>query len=64
MSSLEDLRRRINELDRQILELVGKRQETSREIIAAKRSTGHATRDYNREREVLLAAREDRKSVV
>ena len=58
MSSLDDLRRRINELDRQILELVGKRQETSREIIRAKRATGHATRDYNREREVLLAARE------
>jgi chorismate mutase / prephenate dehydrogenase len=58
MSSLEDLRRRINELDRQILELVGKRQETSREVARAKRSTGHATRDYNREREVLLGARE------
>ena len=58
MSSLEDLRRRINELDRQILELVGKRQETSREVARAKRATGHATRDYNREREVLLAARE------
>src|SRR6187399_570048 len=58
MSSLDDLRRRINELDRQILELVGKRQETSREIIRAKRATGTATRDYNREREVLLAARE------
>jgi len=58
MSSLDDLRSRINELDRQILELVGKRQETSREIIRAKRATGHATRDYNREREVLLAARE------
>jgi chorismate mutase / prephenate dehydrogenase len=58
MPSLDDLRRRINELDRQILELVGKRQETSREIIRAKRATGHATRDYNRERDVLLAARE------
>jgi chorismate mutase / prephenate dehydrogenase len=58
MSSLEDLRRRINDLDRQILELVGKRQETSREVARAKRATGHATRDYNREREVLLAARE------
>src|SRR6187455_71324 len=58
MSSLDDLRRRINELDRQILELVGKRQEASREIARAKRATGHATRDYNREREVLLAARE------
>jgi chorismate mutase / prephenate dehydrogenase len=61
MSSLGDLRRRINELDRQILELVGQRQETSREIIRAKRQTGHATRDYNREREVLLAARESGK---
>ena len=58
MTSLDDLRRRINELDRQILELVGKRQETSREVARAKRATGHATRDYNREREVLLAARE------
>ena len=58
MSSLEDLRRRINDLDRQILELVGKRQETSREVARAKRVTGQATRDYNREREVLLAARE------
>ena len=54
MSSLDDLRRRINELDRQILELVGKRQETSREVARAKRATGQATRDYNREREVLL----------
>lgn len=59
MSSLDDLRRRINELDRQILELVGKRQETSREVARAKRVTGQATRDYNREREVLLAAREE-----
>jgi chorismate mutase / prephenate dehydrogenase len=58
MSSLEDLRRRINDLDRQILELVGKRQETSREIIRAKRETGQATRDYSRERDVLMTARE------
>src|SRR3954471_14328449 len=58
MSSLDDQRRRINELDRQILELVGRRQEPSREIARAKRATGYATRDYNREREVLLAARE------
>jgi chorismate mutase / prephenate dehydrogenase len=58
MTSLEDLRRRINELDRQILQLVGQRQETSREIARAKRATGYATRDYNREREVLLTARE------
>jgi chorismate mutase/prephenate dehydrogenase len=58
MNSLDDPRRRINDLDRQILELVGKRQETSREVARAKRATGHATRDYNRERDVLLAARE------
>ena len=59
MSSLDDLRRRINDLDRQILERVGKRQETSREGARVKRATGQATRDYNREREVLLAARDD-----
>jgi chorismate mutase/prephenate dehydrogenase len=58
MSSLDDLRRRINELDRQILELVGKRQETIREVARTKHASGQATRDYNREREVLLAARE------
>jgi chorismate mutase/prephenate dehydrogenase len=58
MSSLEDLRRRITDLDRQILELVGKRQETSREISRAKRETGQATRDYSRERDVLMTARE------
>jgi chorismate mutase / prephenate dehydrogenase len=58
MSSLDDLRRRINDLDREILELVGKRQATSREVARAKRANGQATRDYNREREVLLAARE------
>src|SRR5690349_16149108 len=62
MSSLDDLRRRINELDRQILELVGKRQETSREVARAKRATGQATRDYNGEREVLLADRKTGKA--
>jgi chorismate mutase/prephenate dehydrogenase len=62
MSSLEELRKRITDLDRQILELVGRRQETSREIARAKRETGYATRDYNREREVLLAARETGKA--
>ena len=35
MTSLEELRSRITELDRQILELVGQRQETSREIARA-----------------------------
>jgi chorismate mutase/prephenate dehydrogenase len=58
MTSLEDLRRRISELDRQILELVARRQETSREIARATRATGYATRDYNREREVVMTARE------
>lgn len=58
MSSLEDLRGRINDLDQQILQLVGKRQEIGREVARVKRATGQATRDYNREREVLLAARE------
>lgn len=55
--TLEELRLHLNGLDRRLLELVADRQATSREIARAKRSTGHPTRDYGREREVLLAAR-------
>ena len=55
--TLEELRLHLNGLDRRLLELVAERQSTSREIARVKRATGHATRDYAREREVLLAAR-------
>ena len=56
--SLDDLRRRINEIDDNLLALVAERKTLSREVARVKRSTGRATRDYEREREVIVAARE------
>ncbi|MGQ0834560.1 MAG: prephenate dehydrogenase/arogenate dehydrogenase family protein [Gammaproteobacteria bacterium] len=56
-ASLDDLRRRLNGLDRELLALVAERQHLSREIARVKRATGHPTRDYEREREVILNAR-------
>src|SRR5262245_5385059 len=55
--TLDDLRRRINALDDQLLDLVVERKRLSEEVARVKRSTGRATRDYEREREVILAAR-------
>lgn len=55
--SLNDLRRRINEIDDNLLTLVAERKTLSREVARVKRSTGRATRDYEREREVIVAAR-------
>ncbi len=59
MRSLEELRTRLDELDRELLELVAKRQSLSTEIASVKRATGQSTRDFAREREVLLRARHD-----
>ena len=55
--SLDELRQRLTEIDRELIELVGERQRLSREVARAKRSTGHATRDYRRERDVILGVR-------
>jgi chorismate mutase/prephenate dehydrogenase len=55
--TLTDLRHSLNEVDRQLLELVAERQSLSREIARVKRLTGRPTRDYQREREVILGAR-------
>ncbi len=55
--NLEELRKHLDQLDQQLLQIIAARQSTSREIARVKRSTGHATRDYGREREVLLGAR-------
>lgn len=59
MQSLEDLRARLDVLDRQLLELVAERQAISTQIASVKRATGQSTRDFGREREVLLKARKD-----
>ncbi len=55
--NLQEIRERLSELDRQVLALVAERQRLSREVAEAKRAEGKATRDYTREREVLLQAR-------
>lgn len=55
--TLDDLRRRLNEIDRQLIELVAERKAISGEVARVKRSTGHPTRDYEREREVILGVR-------
>jgi chorismate mutase/prephenate dehydrogenase len=59
MKTLDELRARLDVLDRQLLELVAERQAISTEIATVKRATGQSTRDFRREREVLLKARRD-----
>ncbi|HEY1899273.1 MAG TPA: prephenate dehydrogenase/arogenate dehydrogenase family protein [Steroidobacteraceae bacterium] len=55
--TLDELRRGLNDLDHQLLVLVAERQRVSREVARVKRETGHPTRDYQRERTVILGAR-------
>jgi len=55
--TLEELRARLTALDRQLLELVAERQRLSGEVAAVKHATGLPTRDFQRERDVLLNAR-------
>lgn len=55
--TLEELRTKLTALDQQLLGLIAERQRLSREVAEAKRAVGRATRDFNREREVLLQAR-------
>ncbi len=57
--TLDELRRRLDGLDRQLLQIIAERQAASREIAAVKRATGYPTRDFRREREVIVAAREE-----
>ena len=59
MKTLDELRARLDVLDRQLLELVAERQAIGAEIAAVKRATGQSTRDFRREREVLFKARRD-----
>jgi len=55
--TLEDLRQRMNELDRQLIQLVAERKALSEEVARVKRATGKPTRDYEREREVIMGVR-------
>ena len=55
--TLEEIRERLSALDAQLLSLIAERQQLSRDVAEAKRAAGRGTRDYQREREVLLRAR-------
>ena len=54
---LAELRERLTTLDGELLALIAERQRLSEEVARAKRATGHPTRDFKREREVLLAVK-------
>jgi chorismate mutase/prephenate dehydrogenase len=55
--NLDELRSTLTELDGQLLELVARRQALSEQVAAVKRATGRPTRDFGREREVILRGR-------
>ena len=55
--NLDDLRTSLSDIDRQLVELIARRQNIVSEIGKHKRSSGTATRDYGREKDVLEMAR-------
>ncbi len=55
--NLDELRAELTELDSRLVELVARRQALSAQVAAVKRATGRATRDFGREREVILKGR-------
>ncbi|MGI9309505.1 MAG: prephenate dehydrogenase/arogenate dehydrogenase family protein [Gammaproteobacteria bacterium] len=55
---LEELRRRLSELDRKIIELIAERHSVVEEVGSLKRAEGRDTRDFAREKQVLDSARE------
>jgi chorismate mutase / prephenate dehydrogenase len=55
--NLDDLRRELSDVDRRIVELIAERQRIVGEIGRDKLSSGTATRDYAREKDVLDMAR-------
>jgi len=55
--TLDQLRQELDRLDGDMVSLMARRQAIAREVAAAKRATGYPTRDYQREREVVLGVR-------
>jgi chorismate mutase/prephenate dehydrogenase len=55
--TLEHLRQRLNDLDGQLIALIAERRDLSEEVARVKRATGKPTRDYEREREVIMGVR-------
>jgi chorismate mutase/prephenate dehydrogenase len=63
MMNLDDLRTSLSDVDRQLVELIARRQQIVSEIGKHKRSSGKATRDYKREKDVLDMARAQAKEL-
>src|SRR6202050_3712828 len=61
--TLDELRRHLDELDRHLLQTIAERQGTRREIARVKRATGYPTRDYARERDVIVGARSNAEQI-
>ena len=55
--NLDELRGALTDLDGQLIELVARRQAFSEQVAEAKRATGRGTRDFARERDVILRGR-------
>src|SRR5215510_567994 len=55
--TLEEIRTRLSALDAQLISLIAERQNLSRQVAEAKRAEGRPTRDFRRERDVLMHAR-------
>jgi chorismate mutase/prephenate dehydrogenase len=55
--TLDQLRQELDRLDGDMVSLMARRQAIAREVAATKRATGYPTRDYQREREVVLGVR-------
>ena len=51
--SLDDLRKNLSAIDRQLVEIIAERQQIVGQIGKFKRSSGTGTRDYAREKDVL-----------
>jgi chorismate mutase/prephenate dehydrogenase len=54
---LDALRERLSRIDAELLGLVAERQRLSQDVARAKRETGRPTRDFARERDVIVNAR-------
>src|ERR1700736_2240370 len=55
--TLDAPRQRVTDIDRQLITLVAERKRVSGEVARVKRATGYPTRDFEREREVILGVR-------
>jgi chorismate mutase / prephenate dehydrogenase len=55
--TLDELRQRLTDIDRQLIALVAERKALSEEVASVKRATGRPTRDYERERDVIMNVR-------